>query len=196
MNGFTNSILTLLLGWLRSLFNAVWTLLGSEDGGTMITFFRQNWKTIFLVLCLGGFIIDRVIYFIRWRPYYVWGSKRRYRRAHRQQAEEDINGEEACQPQEDDGHTTVYAPPAGYRQAASYASPAPVGQTSTYASTAADGQTAVYAPPAAYARTQSPAQPQQTMRYQPAAYQAGTPGFAPAYHAAATPDTGAPPARR
>lgn len=75
MDGFTRSILAILLGWMRSFVNNLWLLLGSEGGGAFISFMRTHWKTIFLVACVGGFVVDRVIYLIRWRPYYVWGTK-------------------------------------------------------------------------------------------------------------------------
>ena len=38
-------------------------------------FLAANWKVIVLILCAGGFVIDRIIYLIRWRPYYVWSSR-------------------------------------------------------------------------------------------------------------------------
>ncbi|MEG0996561.1 MAG: hypothetical protein RSH26_06325, partial [Clostridia bacterium] len=75
MNGFTNTILTLLLSWLKALFNSLWRLFTSESGGSIYSFLSNHWKTIFLILCVGGFVLDRVIYFIRWRPYYVWSSR-------------------------------------------------------------------------------------------------------------------------
>ena len=100
MNGFANVILKLLLGWLRSLADAVWALFGSDGGGAMLAFLRTNWKIIFLILCVGGFVVDRVVYLIRWRPYYVW----RARRAHRRHGWED-------EPQHE-GYTPPYS--AGY----------------------------------------------------------------------------------
>lgn len=105
MNGFTNAILSLLLGWLRSLFNAVWSLLGSDDGGMLINLLRNNWKVIFLILCVGGFIVDRLIYLIRWRPYYVWEARRRRRHA---------EAEEPESPPYADDYPNAYAPPAYY----------------------------------------------------------------------------------
>lgn len=89
MNGFTNAILTILLGWLRSLFNAVWALLSTDRSVLFIDFLRENWKIIFLILCVGGFVVDRIIYLIRWRPYYVWKSRRMYRRELDRQAAEE-----------------------------------------------------------------------------------------------------------
>lgn len=80
MNGFANAILTLLLGWLRSLFSTLWIMLGSDGGNAVVTFLRANWKTLFLILCVGGFVVDRFIYLLRWRPYYVWQARRARRR--------------------------------------------------------------------------------------------------------------------
>ncbi|MCL1854867.1 MAG: hypothetical protein FWF86_03960, partial [Clostridia bacterium] len=34
-----------------------------------------HWKAIFIVLCIGGFMLDRPIFFFRWRPDYVWSTK-------------------------------------------------------------------------------------------------------------------------
>jgi hypothetical protein len=81
MNGFTNAVLTLLLGWLRSLFNAVWAALSSDGNGALVSFLRSQWKTVLIVLCVGGFVIDRIVYLFRWRPYYVWRSRRKSRAA-------------------------------------------------------------------------------------------------------------------
>ncbi len=119
MNGFTNAILTLLLGWLRSIFNAVWTLMNSDQTSLLLQFFRSNWKTIALVLCVGGFVIDRVIYFIRWRPYYVWRSRRHKR--HRPRYEdsydepyEEYNDHENRAPADD--YAAYQRPPAAKPQ--------------------------------------------------------------------------------
>ena len=75
MNGFANAILTLLLSWMRVLINDLWRLLSSEDAGILYRFLAANWKLVVLILCAGGFVIDRIVYLIRWRPYYVWSSK-------------------------------------------------------------------------------------------------------------------------
>ena len=93
MNGFANAILSLLLGWLRSLFDAMWTLFGSDQGG-VLRFLQKNWVMVFLVLCIGGFIVDRLIYLIRWRPYYVWYA----RRERRKRMAEEAAHEQAGQP--------------------------------------------------------------------------------------------------
>ena len=106
MNGFANAVLTLLLGWLRSLLNTIWSLLGSEGGGELINLLREHWKLLFLVLCVGGFVVDRIIYLIRWRPYYVWSSRRHH---HSQ--------DDAREPSVESypyNNRTAYAPPPRY----------------------------------------------------------------------------------
>jgi hypothetical protein len=127
MNGLTNTFLTILLGWLRSLFNAVWALLSSDGTGSAVGFLRSQWKTVFLVLCVGGFVVDRLVYLIRWRPYYVWTSKRRARRRKRQPSArvrasieneplppaDELYSASATEPQQEEfpGETVRYQPP-------------------------------------------------------------------------------------
>lgn len=83
MNGLANAILTMLLSWLRIIVNRVWSIINSETGSRFFTFLAENWLMILLVLGVGGFFLDKIIYLIRWRPF----SVRRRRRE--QQAMED-----------------------------------------------------------------------------------------------------------
>ena len=90
MNGFANSILSILLSWIRALIANIWVVINSEDGGSVYRFFAQNWLKMLIVLLIGGLIVDRIIYLIRWRPHYVWLSRldrMRRRRAKAPQAE-------------------------------------------------------------------------------------------------------------
>lgn len=175
MNGFTNAILSLVLGWLRSLLNAVWALLGSEDGGMLITLLRDHWKLIFLILCVGGFILDRTVYLIRWRPYAVWAARRRQRREERLAPPEPRHSypqtyapapQDEPYPQEDEDEP--YGVPAAttrYRRPA--AAEAPLAQPTTVGP-------ALRQPNAAYApATEAPFPPQR------AAYAPASNGFAP-----------------
>ena len=75
MNSFANSILSFLLSWIRALAANLWGMVNSEDGGALYQFLASNWLWILLVLCIGGWIADRIIYFFRWRPHYVWLSR-------------------------------------------------------------------------------------------------------------------------
>lgn len=111
MNGFTNSILSLLLDWIRALIASLWRLFSSEDGGTLYRFFSENWLVMLAVLCVGGMAIDLIVYLFRWRPYYVWFSRRR-----RSQRMDDGEYPEELPPKdlypEPSGMTEPYAPTA------------------------------------------------------------------------------------
>ncbi|MCI6376181.1 MAG: hypothetical protein MR842_00235 [Clostridiales bacterium] len=122
MNGFANTLLTLLLSWLRALINNIWRVLSSEDGGAFYQFLSKNWKVLVLLLCIGGFVIDRVIYLFRWRPYYVWMSRHgRRRRASAAPVEPDAPEDAplaAAEPYEQEApyaqpEPLPYAPPSG-----------------------------------------------------------------------------------
>lgn len=87
MNGFAHTILSLMLSWIRALISNLWSLLNSEDGGRLYQFLAKNWLHIVLALCLAGVLVDLIIYFFRWRPYYVWRSKLRRLRHPREEDE-------------------------------------------------------------------------------------------------------------
>ena len=75
MNGFSSGLLSILLGWLQTLLTNLWRLLDSEGGSSFVSFITANWPILFVICCIGGFVIDRIIYFFRWRPDYVWRTK-------------------------------------------------------------------------------------------------------------------------
>ncbi len=77
MNSFTNTMLTVMLGWLRTLLNAVSGLLTSDSSTVFLDFMRSSWRVIFIVLCIGGFALDKIVYIIRWRPKPIWLRRRR-----------------------------------------------------------------------------------------------------------------------
>ena len=76
MNSFTNTVLTLMLGWLRTLLNAARDFISSDSSTAFFDFFRNNWRILFLVLCIGGFALDILVYLIRWRPSPIWSRRR------------------------------------------------------------------------------------------------------------------------
>lgn len=88
MNGFANSMISLLLGWLKVLIRDGWQLLSGEAGGALLSWLAARWKGLVLMICLCGLVIDRVVYLFRWRPYYVWRSRRRARQQRRRQRQQ------------------------------------------------------------------------------------------------------------
>lgn len=198
MNGFTNAILTLLLGWLRSLFTTLWTLLGSDGGNAVLGFLRANWKALFLILCVGGFVVDRIIYLLRWRPYYVWQA----RHARRRQGWEDEpdGGYEAPQggmpPREQDvAYNDAYArpesdawqpqPTARYQPRQANALDAPTYRYSPPPQRHAEAQRYPQSPPQPYAPQPFGAAPQvpqgEPLPYTPGASYAPTAAYEPVY---------------
>ena len=74
MSNFANSLLNLLLGWLRTVFSGLLSML--QGGGTgFFTWMGRHWMGLALVLVAAGLIIDGLVYIIRWRPQYVWRSR-------------------------------------------------------------------------------------------------------------------------
>jgi len=130
MNGFTSAILSLLLGWLRALLDQFWRLLSSESGGTFLPFLSLHWKTVFIVLCAGGFVLDRLIFFFRWRPDYVWSTKlgrlkRRFSHSHKQKPmySPDFADDWGAPPYTPVPHETLHNPPMPYEAALPQGSP-------------------------------------------------------------------------
>ena len=108
MNGLANAILTLLLGWLRSIVDRVWSLINSDSGSRFLGFLSENWLTILLVLGAGGFVLDKIIYLIRWRPFSV-----RRRRREQQELAESGDGywpQQPAYPQAVPAAASAYAP--------------------------------------------------------------------------------------
>ncbi|NLB91348.1 MAG: hypothetical protein GX786_09065, partial [Clostridiales bacterium] len=72
MSEFTETIFSFLLGWIKNFFESLWTLFTSNDGSAWLAWLGENWFSLVVWLLIIGFIIDIVIWFFRWRPYYVW----------------------------------------------------------------------------------------------------------------------------
>ena len=81
MNAFANSLLHLLLSWMRALFSDVLSFAQGGDSG-LIAWIGKHWIVLALTLMAAGILTDGIIYLIRWRPQYVWRTRlrRRFRR--------------------------------------------------------------------------------------------------------------------
>ncbi|MBQ8162608.1 MAG: hypothetical protein IJ083_17920 [Clostridia bacterium] len=82
MNQFADTFLTVLLGWLRSVANMLYTFFAGDGRTSVLEFLGEHWKVLAISLCLAGIILDLVVYFARWRSPEVWKSFFRRRRAH------------------------------------------------------------------------------------------------------------------
>lgn len=73
MNSFADSLLTMLLSWLRTLFSDILSLFN----GTSVSFLswmKNRWLTFAFILIIAGVTLDIIIYILRWHPQYVWRS--------------------------------------------------------------------------------------------------------------------------
>ncbi len=98
MNGFANGIMSMLLGWLKVLIGDLWKLMTSPDGDALYKFLSNNWKAILLIVVVIGLAVDAAVYFLRWRPDYIWASRREQRRMKREGGYEAQKREPESEP--------------------------------------------------------------------------------------------------
>lgn len=72
MGQFANVLFGALLGWVRSAAAELWALVTNADGSIWLRWLLEHWLPLVLLLCLGGAVIDFIVYLIRWQPYRVW----------------------------------------------------------------------------------------------------------------------------
>lgn len=76
MNDFANSLLTLLLSWMRSFFSGLLTVFQS-DGMRFWVWLEDRWLILFCVLIFLGIACDIFFYILRWHPQRVWSTRLR-----------------------------------------------------------------------------------------------------------------------
>lgn len=78
-NGYSDTIVNAMLSWLKGAANWVLRLfdLSGSGGISPLEWLSRNWLKTLIVLVVVGVVLDRVIWFIRWRPYWVWFNKKR-----------------------------------------------------------------------------------------------------------------------
>lgn len=79
ISGYSNAIVDVMLGWLKGLANWVlrlFNLAGSASGSPLV-WLSQNWLKLLIFFLALGIILDRLVWLIRWRPYWVWFRKER-----------------------------------------------------------------------------------------------------------------------
>ncbi|MBQ9298916.1 MAG: hypothetical protein IJ214_00230 [Clostridia bacterium] len=74
MNNFANSLLHILLSWMRTLFSGLLSF--AQDGSSgFIAWLSGHWISLTVILLTLGIVLDTIIYLLRWRPQYVWRTK-------------------------------------------------------------------------------------------------------------------------
>ena len=89
MNGLSNSVLTVLLSWVKGIFSWGWSFLTNGGAGSFLTWLGSNWLWLTILLCLVGTVCDVAVYLLRWRPDIVWRSFLQRRQDRREKIPED-----------------------------------------------------------------------------------------------------------
>ena len=74
MGSFSNTVFSILLGWIQGLISVLWSAFTAGDGESFFQFIGNNWIKIAVILCAAGLVADFTVYFFRWAPYKVWQS--------------------------------------------------------------------------------------------------------------------------
>lgn len=79
ITGYSNAIVNLMLSWLKGLANWVLRLfnLAGSVGGSPLLWLSENWLKLLAFFLILGLALDRLVWLIRWRPYWVWFRKER-----------------------------------------------------------------------------------------------------------------------
>ena len=79
ISGYSNAIVDLMLGWLKGIANWVLRLfnLAGSTSGSPLVWLADNWSKLLIFFLVLGLVLDRLIWLIRWRPYWVWFRKER-----------------------------------------------------------------------------------------------------------------------
>ena len=81
LGGFADTMLSVLLGWVRAVVDWVWKLIEAPGNSGLLVWFGKNWWFIALVIIVGGLVVDWCIWLIRWQPYHIWATRLRRVRA-------------------------------------------------------------------------------------------------------------------
>lgn len=79
ISGYSNAIVDVMLGWLKGLANWVLRLfnLAGAVSASPLLWLSKNWLKLLIFFLVLGVVLDRLIWLIRWRPYWVWFRKER-----------------------------------------------------------------------------------------------------------------------
>lgn len=74
MGQFAGTLFSLLLGWVQTAVSWLWSLATNADVHAWLRWLLDNWLAVVVLLCIGGVLVDFLVYLIRWQPYRVWRS--------------------------------------------------------------------------------------------------------------------------
>lgn len=74
MGQFSNTLFTLLLGWVKTAASAVWSAAVDSAANGGLQWLLDHWLILLVLLCVAGSAVDFLVYLVRWQPYRVWRS--------------------------------------------------------------------------------------------------------------------------
>lgn len=77
MGQFAGSLFGMLLGWVKTAAAWGWGLINNAETSAWLRWLLDHWLPLVLALCIGGVVVDFIIYLIRWQPYRMWGRSLR-----------------------------------------------------------------------------------------------------------------------
>lgn len=79
ISNYSNAVVDVMLSWLKGFANWVLRLfnLAGSVSGSPLTWLSHNWLKLLIFFLVLGIVLDRLIWLIRWRPYWVWFRKER-----------------------------------------------------------------------------------------------------------------------
>lgn len=74
MGQFAGTLFRLLLGWVQTAVSWLWNLAANADVSAGLHWLLDHWLMLLALLCIGGVLVDFLVYLLRWQPYRVWRS--------------------------------------------------------------------------------------------------------------------------
>lgn len=94
MGSFSNTVFSILLGWIQVLVSMIWSAFTAEGGTSVLQFIGNNWILITVILCAVGLAADFTVYLFRWQPYKVWKTFWRHLKKKKENAAPDGSAEQ------------------------------------------------------------------------------------------------------
>lgn len=90
MNAFADSLLSMLLSWVKGAARAVFDFFVSDSSANFYTWLGDHWLLLAAILCAGGLIVDYAVWMIRYKPFAR--AERRKKTRDRFDREQFLNG--------------------------------------------------------------------------------------------------------
>lgn len=117
MNAFADSLLSMLLGWVKGAAKGIFDFFTSDGSGNFYTWLGDHWLILAAVLCVGGVIADYTVWILRYKPFARTGFRKRKKRDRRFDRELFLSGyEDRVEVPDEEQHALEREEPARFGQ--------------------------------------------------------------------------------